>query len=743
MKVSSARTKYLVRPFRFSELEDVDVLPYVRHRLVFAHLAAKILKENKYDVLLVDLPRFMNDPYWLTVPLKLFPQVSLAVFERSDGGFRTIVLAPNDAACLGVYLARTTSLSCRCLDDSDLLNYPPDAIFSPLLRMGDDYQAIHLGLGRYFQPLWDQMDVAWAGAPAPQRFFTRYRAGEVIKSLKASRQPGRKTLLVCEYQLWWALRQLLQEEPKHQVRYLFKWENAPGILRVEDPHAAWVHGLIDDYPAVNLHFWHCLNSGDPGSFDKLAAFEGILERVMTGKEPKPLNQAHGGKVIRFEQYLKKLGRKIVDRETQEKVRVSGISVRGMISFLRYLKKLTISHQRFLPMPGEQLFHAAEACGGTVFHKHLAREFMSYPRELTGKQVNLILEQGGVVVLGGPGLDLTGDDYLPSFFTGRPYSFHEPEGQDNGLGGNLEMEARQRAVDFIHPQITAEEKQELTQDEDYSFIEWVVIEDYKHHALACERVRSLVTSQMNHFVPKRSWGSMKGGIHWKATLGAMARGEDAIFVKYRTINASKSMRLDEHTPIVFLLASPEEIDNSVGLCIYDGNPARRHLDMGYGELNPSQDAKPDMVFSVFITSKERINLYEGKVIQRNLTSIALLYTKHFMGVERYNAITRREKSYQCRLHPSADFELWDFPLSQRGIAWALKYAPSVVLVAAAPGWQVPEKLSDLARRKGKQLQFVNLTSFRPDFLDRLGRIFLLSTSLKRHRRHEEIARRFIH
>jgi hypothetical protein len=739
MKVSTVMPNHSVTPLRFSELEDIDVLPYVRHRLVFAHLAAKILKENRYDALLVDLPRFMNDPYWLNVPLKLFPQVSLAVFGRNDGGFRTIILAPNDAACLGVYLAHTTSLPCRSLDDSDLLNYPPAAIFSPLLRMGDDYQVIHLGLGRYFQPLWDQMDVAWARAKAQQQFFTRYRAGEVLKSLKASLQLGRKMLFVCEYQLWWALRQLLQEKPQHQVRYLFKWDNAPGILRVEDPYLAWVHGLLDDYPAVNLHFWQCLNSGDPGSFDKLAAFEVILERVMTGKEPKPSDQAHGGKVILFEQYLKKLRRKIVGRKTQE--RVSGISVRAMISFLRYLKKLTISHQRFLPVPGEQLFHAAQACGGTVFHKHLAREFMSYPRELTGKQVNIILEQGGAVILGGLGLDLTGYDYLPSFFTGPPYTYDE--GQNNRRGGDLEKEARQRAMDLIHPQMTAEEKQEFTQDEDYSFIEWEVIDDYKHHAHACERVRSLFTSQMYHFVPKRSWGAMKAGIHWKATLGAMARGEDTIFVKYRTINASKSMRLDEHTPVVFLLASPEEIDNSVGLCIYDSNPAQRHLDMGYGELDPSQDAKPDRVFSVFITSKTRINLYEGHVIQRNLTSIALLYTKHLMGVERYNAITRREKSYQCRLHPSSDFELWDFPLSQRGIAWALKYAPSVVLVAAALGWEVPEKLSDLARQKGKQLHCVKLTSFRPEFLERLGRTFLLSTSLKRHPRHEEIVRRFIH
>ena len=74
-----------VTPLKVPGWEGLEVVPYVRGRLVFAILAAHLLSQGKFDRLLVDLPAFLNQPGWLAQPLELFPAVSLAVFRRSDG----------------------------------------------------------------------------------------------------------------------------------------------------------------------------------------------------------------------------------------------------------------------------------------------------------------------------------------------------------------------------------------------------------------------------------------------------------------------------------------------------------------------------------------------------------------------------------------------------------------------------------------------------------------------------------
>ena len=202
-------------------------------------------------------------------------------------------------------------------------------------------------------------------------------------------------------------------------------------------------------------------------------------------------------------------------------------------------------------------------------------------------------------------------------------------------------------------------------------------------------------------------------------------------------------LDEYTPVVFLLAPADEIDRSFDSCVHDSNAAQRRRELGFDEAPTDRDEEPDLVYSVFLASKANHQLMGHHVQQEDLTALCTLYSKAVAGVERYQAVTRQPARRQCRRCPTADPELAVFPLSQRLVAWAVKYAQSQVIVAAAPGWQPPAPLAEFARQKGVRLQVVSLTSFRPEFLERLGRNFFLSTQLKRHPRHAEISRRFIY
>lgn len=729
-------------PLEVPGWEGLEVLPYRRTRLVFAHLAAQLAQERDYDRVLVDLPQFMNDSEWLEIPLQILPAVSLAVFRRQDGGLRAMPLAPNDAPVAALFMARLKSRPWRCIDDSDLLHYPPGAVFAPAAAAGDDLRVWQQGLEGYFRPLWEQLDRAWEGVGGMAAFFTDYRAQKVAAEVRREHRAGEKTLLVCEYQLWWRLRWALQEGRSPAATYLFKWQDAPGVLRVEDPYFAWRHGLLDDYPAVTLAFWRGLKQGSVGGFDKIQAFERLLGEFFLGRaNPAQEEPPEDGKVISLLPYFKKLGKQLRPcPPTRPASTPWPISLRRLLAFATYLRQLTWLQQRLLPEPGTQFFHAAQACGDRSLHQELAKKFLEYPETLSRSQINLILQQGGIIV-GGGGLDLPDYEHLPSFFTGMPFSsWGAWEGWDLEAE---EREARGRTLEVCQPRLTPAEERELEDEPEGTYIRWEVSEDFQVQAQACRQIRYLVAQAQQQCVPKKSWGSLAEGVHWKATLAGWARGEPGLYVKCRSRSQKQGFSLDVHTPVAFLLAPEEEIDHSSGMCIFDQNEAQRSLDLGTRRPRQFQDQDPDQVFSVFLTSRRKLYLWDEHVQQEDLTSLTTLYSKAAMGLDRYYAITRLPARYQCRRHPNADLELLEFPLSQRGIAWALKYALEVVIVAARAGWQPSRELKEFARQHGKRLVTVDLARFRPDFLGRLSRIFLLSTKLKRHPRHAEIARRFIY
>jgi len=731
-----------VAPLKAPGLPGLDVLPYVRGRLIFAHLAARVLSRRRYQQVLVDLPHFMNGPGWLEHPLTVLPMVSLAVFRRQDGELRAIPFGPHDAATVAVFLAGRQGLDLHCLDDSDLLNYPPDSVFAPELPVGDDYRVFQTGLSEFFDPLWARLDRDWQEAGENRRFFTRYRAQEVAKHLRKARKGKGRGLLVIEHQLWWALRQALAQPDQERIRYIFRWRQAPGVLRVEDPYFAWAQGLLDDYPALNLEFWQRLKSDRATGFDKLRSFEELLRRTLTSAPVQAGDRPAGPNVVFLEGYLKKLHKVLrkpppTEEEAPPALRVS---VRSLISFLRYLRNLAVIHQRLVPEPGSQFFHAARACGGRALHQTLAKAFLDYPTQLTGQQLGLLLKSSGVILIRGPGLELPGYEGIPSFYTGRPFSPALEPGAWPEL--DPEKEERQATCDLIHQAMTAEEKRALEEVQDYTRTRWAVKDDYRQHARASAYVRHLAQLKVRHFVPRRSWGAIEAGIHWKATLAAMARGEQALYVKHRTFIEALRLGMDEYTPVVLLLAPPEAIDRSYSYCVHDSNISQRNREMGNQDFPFHEHPPPDMVYSVFATTSNTDYFLEGHVHKEDLTSLAFLYTKELMGVDRYRAINRHRPGYPCRLTPDADAYLRKFPLSQRGVAWAVKYADNLVLVGAAYPWQPSAKLWDFAHQKRVKILSVNLAGLRPEFLDRLRRVFLLSTKLKKHPQREAIARRFI-
>jgi hypothetical protein len=697
--ISPGPTESGVRPIRVPEVANLDVLPYIRGRLTFAQSAVRLLATGLYDLLLVDLPRFMNNPAWLKPPLDLLPHVSLIQFKRMDGTFRTIAFSPNDAACIAASRASGQTLRFRCVDDPDLLNYPAAGFFNPQIRLEDDYRLRDRGLEEYFSAPWRDLDEAWAGATREMMFFTRYRASTTLRRILKEAGSGKRCILVCEYRLWWSIRKAL-ESPLRDVNYLFRWKERPAAIRIEDPLEAWTQGLLDDYPALVAGFWEGLLAGDMNSFDKHRLLESVIDGVLAGKG------------------------------LEESGNFGHASIRSRILFRDYLGRLTTASRRMIPEPAGQLFHAAEACGGAVLLKQLAASLLRYPRITAAARSQDLLGEAHD--------PFPGHRELISYHTGKPLFEDRLEGCSSCPS---EWEDRRRVVDLVLRDLTLREERVFLGGEDERGVCWATRADYLLHKKACEQSRFLAHGGRCAGRPRRSRGSIEGGIHWKATLASMARGENAIHVKRRHSVKRILTALHDFTPVVFLFGH-EEISASQAFCIYDSNAARRKRDLG-SQVTPCTHSRPDVVYSVYCTRKPHSDFVLGGHIERRpLTSITILYSGHSAGPHRYDAIAKRKMRYQCRTTPERDHEIAPFSPAERGIAWAVKYAEDVVLVAAARGWRPSAALENYARARKIRLHLVELSAYQKEFRTRLSTMYFISTRLKNHPDHERIVGRFM-
>jgi hypothetical protein len=306
----------------------------------------------------------------------------------------------------------------------------------------------------------------------------------------------------------------------------------------------------------------------------------------------------------------------------------------------------------------------------------------------------------------------------------------------------ETEARKNVVDRIHRKITRVEKKNFSEKDTHQGVRWEIKADYRAHAQSCAQARCLIEKQRRKYFPKRSWGTMERGIHWKATLSALARGERGLYVKHQIHNQLLGGKEDEFTPVVFLFTTKDEIDKSLSYSVYDGNLTQRNLDLENLDFPFQNHPNPDRFFSVYLTTQGNEFLLYPHVQRENLTSLCLLYTKSIMGLERYQAISARDHRYHCRLHPDHDSELNGFPRSERGIAWTAKYAWDRIIVVAGRGWKASPRLTEFVKKKGITIQTVPLSTYRPEFIKRLKRCYFLSTPLKKHPQREQIVRRFV-
>lgn len=240
--------------------------------------------------------------------------------------------------------------------------------------------------------------------------------------------------------------------------------------------------------------------------------------------------------------------------------------------------------------------------------------------------------------------------------------------------------------------------------------------------------------------RRSWGTPGDGIHWKATLSAMARGEDAIYVKHRLRRRPRVGRLDEYTPIIFLFSA--HIRSGIFATIHDSNLTQRNMELQIDTHSLQASPPPDAVYSIFYSSSNTHVPLEHHLKRENLTSIAFLFTRESMGVRRYEAINLRPKKLQCRIAPEDDAELKRFSLAELGLAWAIKFANGVVIAVTCADWKPSQSLLRFAKQKSVKIVSFPLSALSPGSISRLRKLHFVSTALKKHPECERIVERFL-
>jgi hypothetical protein len=253
------------------------------------------------------------------------------------------------------------------------------------------------------------------------------------------------------------------------------------------------------------------------------------------------------------------------------------------------------------------------------------------------------------------------------------------------------------------------------------------------------VRENIAREARRAVVKRSWGGMGDGIRWKATIRARAMEEKALYVRDRRGDL-RSLPIDAYTPHVFLFS--DRIDDCAFSLIHDANLSQRNINLGNDSFPFDQYPAPDLVYSLFKAVGRIESSLNGHIRREWNEALAFLYTRSHMGVERYDAITKKPTRYQCRQTPFENPELADFSPAEKFVAWPVKYAERAVVVVAHRGWSLSEKLARYARNKNVKVIIVPLETLSPSLVRRLRTTYFISTALKKHPGREKLLRRFV-
>lgn len=198
-------------------------------------------------------------------------------------------------------------------------------------------------------------------------------------------------------------------------------------------------------------------------------------------------------------------------------------------------------------------------------------------------------------------------------------------------------------------------------------------------------------------------------------------------------------LDEYTPVAFLFRPAAE-SHGCGV-IHDSNPTQRMIEFG-NPANSDPDSPPDQVYSLAYTVRGHEEVYPPLLERELLTSLVLLYTGEEMGPDRYAAITRRPRRFQCRVSPEADLLLAPFSEDDREVAWAVQYASRAVIVVHHEGWRPSSRLAAFAFERDVRLLELPLSVLPEAIVERLQLMHYMSTPLKKHPDSERIVGRFL-
>jgi hypothetical protein len=291
--------------------------------------------------------------------------------------------------------------------------------------------------------------------------------------------------------------------------------------------------------------------------------------------------------------------------------------------------------------------------------------------------------------------------LPDVFHALPYGGF-PNSEMTDISQSSEGLVLMPWSHYVQPLITRQEAKALA--DRTSDFRWAVERDYELHTHACALARDFV-SRTNHSELE----------------------EDVLGL---------------HTPIVFIFSGSSERPHKLTL-VSDNNSTRRQMELqGFEFMPPKNEPSPDLVYSLFATVHALETLYEDHIERELLDSLAILFSGSGMGVERYTAINREPKRYQCRIRPQEDPALKAFQPSELGLAWAIKYARRVAIVATDAGWQPSRAVKKFVSSRRKRILIVPFDAFPEGLVNRLRQLHFISTALKRHPECKRIVARFV-
>ena len=713
-----------VAPISHAGIEGVEVIPYLPNRLVFAHIVAQALESSDYTGVLVDLPSFMQRPGWLNAPLALLPFVSLAVFVAADGSQRAIPFSPCAPAAVAALIARRKQAALRCVEDANTLNHPLAHMFCPEVALREDYRVYEQGLEAFFAPAWKQLDEAWAAADATTHFFAMQRAKGALRRVRSA-APRKRCLLVADFRLWWLLTKAAVEEAP-SASYVFQWRvPSRALLLLPEPGESWTHNLLDDYPVVTLQFWErYLHEPGAESAPPRQPGEGNVIQLPVRGARFPA----AGRPERTWFHAPFDKREVIEENLAEAVsppdtpgrRRSSSTTRSILAFVGYLRRLMAIHQRALPQAASQALFAARATGGRTFAHRLRRILLAYPGP-------------DAICPADPNANVPSLGDLVSASTSRRLDDRPSAGAD----ASGESEARREEVQtLLLDADDAAALRALIGSPD-GVMRFAIQLEYALHARLCQASQRLARCPSGRGRSRPSFGSLAGGIDWKATLASFATGEEHIYVHDAPQRSRAARGINAWTPTVFLLGSEQEIERSTIRPVMDANPARDAINRGIADFRFQDVLPPDFVYSVIAAVYQCRELHAHHLREETLSAIGFLCASPLMGPARHSLITRRPPRRHCRTDPDFETDFAGMSNSERLIAWAVKYGAGTVIVVAAAGWKPSQRSMRHAREAHAEIIAVPISRLPAQQIERLKRMNLVSRNLRQHPRREEI------